>query len=56
MGVYAECKYMYFRLESIPAGVFGETYGVSVGIHTSGSHFKGEWYVLTKRPKVASGA
>lgn len=51
MGLPADSKYKIYQPESLPPGLFGETYVVSVGMNTSGNYFKGECYVLTKRPK-----
>lgn len=51
MSLYPDSKFQFLQLESIPPGIFGETYVITVGIHTSGDYFKGESYVLTKRPE-----
>lgn len=48
---YPDSKYKFFQLKSVPPGIFGETYVISVGVHTSGDYFKGESYVLTKKPE-----
>jgi hypothetical protein len=53
MATYDDSKYLICELRSLPAGIFGETYAVVTGIHTSGSYFKGEYFVLTQRPAAA---
>jgi hypothetical protein len=53
MAHYEDSKYKILELTEMPPGVFGETYVIAVGIHTSGLHFKGEFYVLTQRPSFA---
>lgn len=51
MTLYPDSKYKFFQLENNAPGIFGETYVVAVGVNTSGPYFKGECYVLTKRPE-----
>jgi len=51
VNTYADSKYKIFRISDLPPGLFGLTYVVVVGIHTSGDYFKGEYYILTSRPQ-----
>lgn len=53
MTLYPNSKYQIHQPECIPPGIFGETYVVTVGIHTIGEYFKGEYYVLSKRTEPA---
>lgn len=50
MSTYDDSKFKFFGLEDARPGLFGETYVIAVGIHTSGPYFKGESIVLTQRP------
>ena len=50
MTTYADSKYQIFRISDLPPGLFGLTYVVAVGIHTSGDYFKGEFHILTSLP------
>lgn len=50
MTTYTDSRYKIFRVSGLPPGLFGLTYVVAVGIHTSGDYFKGEYHILTSRP------
>jgi hypothetical protein len=50
---YSDSRYKIFQLKGLPPGLFGETYAVAVGIHTSGQYFKGEYFVMTQLPNPA---
>lgn len=50
MATYPDSNYKMYRVSGLPAGLFGLTYVVAVAIHTSGDHYKGEFYVITSRP------
>ena len=47
---YPNSKIKYSQIRGLPAGVFGEGYVLSVAIHDVGRHYKGEVYLVTKRP------
>lgn len=51
MSHYDDSKYKILQLQGMPPGVFGETYVVTVGIHTLGHYYKGEYHIITQRPE-----
>jgi hypothetical protein len=46
-----DLDYTVYRIDGLPAGVFGESYVVCTGYKLSNDVFRGEWYILTQRPK-----
>jgi len=54
---YDDSKYKILELHGMPAGVFGTTYVVVVGIHTMDTYHKGEFHIITQRPspQIESG-
>ncbi|MEJ8840468.1 hypothetical protein [Ramlibacter sp. AN1133] len=55
---YPDSSYKIYRPKTLPPGLFGETYVIAVGIHTSSNYYKGELFVLTQRPspRLVKGA
>ena len=49
----ADSKYKIYRLDTLPAGLFGETYVVSCALKLATTEFIGEVYVFTQRPSAA---
>ncbi|MEG0214106.1 MAG: hypothetical protein RR679_14055 [Glutamicibacter sp.] len=45
--------YTVSRIDGLPAGVFGESYVVCAAYSLPNEAFRGEWYILTQRPKEA---
>jgi hypothetical protein len=43
--------YSVYRMNGLPAGLFGEAYVVCAGYDLPNEVFKGEWYILTQRPQ-----
>jgi hypothetical protein len=43
--------YMVYAIDVLPAGVFGESYVVCAAYALPNDVFRGEWYILTQRPR-----
>jgi hypothetical protein len=51
MSIHLDSKYTIYKPEALPSGLFGETYVVAVGIYAKEKKYKGEYFVITQRPK-----
>ena len=49
--VVADSSYKIYRLDTLPAGLFGENYVVTVALKAASHSYEGESYVFTQRPK-----
>ncbi|MBA3589940.1 hypothetical protein [Methylibium sp.] len=49
-----ECEYKIYELRGMPPIIFGETYVIAVGIHTTGPYFKGEYHIFHQRPAATA--
>ena len=49
----ADSKYRLYRLDALPAGLFGENYVVTAALRLSETEYEGECFVFTQRPKSA---
>jgi hypothetical protein len=49
----ADSKYKTYRLDTLPPGLFGETYAVTCALKLAATDFVGEVYVFTQRPASA---
>jgi hypothetical protein len=47
----ADRDYTVCRIDGLPAGLFGEAYAICAAYALPDGDFKGEWYILTQKPR-----